>query len=194
VHLRQVGEAALGEGPEEIERRGGLLVRGHQALGIGPARLVLEGLVVHHVAAERRQLHVADALGAGRAGLRELTGNASHLHHRHPGGVRQGDGHLQDDLQLVPDGVRAELGEGLRAVARLQEEGLPVGDLGQLLGQVARLTGEDERRHRRQLRLGPLERVRVGPFGLLRGGELAPGRGAPGGGRSGARHRNRLTP
>ena len=35
VHLREVGEAALGEGPQQVECRGRLLVRGHQAPGSG---------------------------------------------------------------------------------------------------------------------------------------------------------------
>ena len=194
VHLGEVGEATLRERPQEVERRRGLLVRGHQALGVGPARLGLEGLVVDHVAAEGLQLHVADPLGVGRAGLGELSGDAPHLHHGHAGCVGERHRHLQDDLELVPDGVRAELGEGLGAVARLQEEGLTVGHLGQLLGQITPLAGEDERWHRRQSRLRLLERVGVGPLRLLRGGKLAPGRGAPRGGRSGARHRYRLTP
>ena len=194
VHLGEVGEPALGERAQEVERRRRLLVGGHQPRRVGRARLDIEGLVVDHVAAEGRQLDVADPLGAGRARLGELPGDATHLHHRHAGRVGEGHRHLQDDLELVPDGVRVEFVEGLRAVSGLQQKGLAVGHLGQLRGQVARLAGEDQRRHGGQPRLGLLQRVRVGPLGLLGGGELAPGRGAPGGGHSGARHRTRLTP
>ena len=194
VHLGQVGEAALGEGPQEVQRRRRLLVGGHQAPRVGPARLDLEGLVVDHVAPEGLQLHVTDPLGVGRARLGELPGDAPDLDHRHTGRVGQGHRHLQDDLELVPDGVRVEVGEGLGAVARLQEEGLAVGHLRQFRRQVARLAGEDQGWHGGQARLRLLERVRVGPLRLLGGRELAPGRGAPRGGRSGARHRTRLTP
>ena len=116
---------------------------------------------------------------ADRARLGELPGDAAHLDHRHAGGVGQHHRHLQDDLELVPDGVGGELGEGLGAVAGLEQEGVAVGHVGQLRGEVARLAGEDERRQGGQPRLGLLEGVRVGPLRLLRRGELPPGRGCP---------------
>ena len=73
--------------------------------------------------------------------------------------VRQHDGHLQDDLQLVPDGVGREGVERLGAVAGLEQERLARGHLGQAAGQVAGLAGEDQRRHGRQ-RLDGARRAR----------------------------------
>ena len=194
VHLRQVGEAALREGTQEVQRRSRLLVRGHQSLGVRLARLGLERLVVDHVAAERLQLQVPHPLGAGRARLGELPGDAAHLHDRHARRVGQGHRHLQNDLELVPDGVCGELGERLGAVTGLEQEGVAVGHVAELRSEVARLAGEHEGRERAQPRLRLLEGVRVGPLRLLRGGELAPGRGAPRRGVGVARHRTRLTP
>ena len=55
VHLGEVGEPSLGERAQQVERRRRLLVGGDEALGVGPARLGLEGVVVDHVAAERRR-------------------------------------------------------------------------------------------------------------------------------------------
>ena len=77
VHLGEVGEATLGEGAQQVQGRGRLLVGRDQALGVGRARFGLERLVVDHVAAERSELDVADPLGAGRAGLGELPGDAA---------------------------------------------------------------------------------------------------------------------
>ena len=194
VHLREVGETTLGEGTQQVQRRGRLLVGRHEPLRVRQARLGFERLVVDHVAAERGQLGLAHPFHLGRARLGELAGDAAHLHHRHPGRVGEGDGHLQDDLELVPDGVGRVLGEGLGAVAGLEEKGLAVGHLAQLARQVASLAGEHQRRQRGQRGLGLLERIRVGPVRLLGCRELPPGRGAPRGGRGLARHRTRLTP
>jgi hypothetical protein len=170
------------------------LVGSHQSLGIGPARLGFEGLVVDHVAAKRLQLQVTHPFGVGRARLGELPCDATHLDDGHARGIGQGDRHLQDDLELVPDRVGRELGERLGAVTGLQQEGVAVGDVRQLRGEVARLAGEDEGRQGGQPRLGLLQCIRVGPLGLLGGRELPPGRGAPRGGLGRDRHRNRLTP
>ena len=194
VHLGQIGEASLGEGAQQVERRGRLLVGGQQSLGIGPARFDFERLVVDHVTPERRQLQVADPFGGGRTRLGELPGNAAHLDDGDAGGVGESDRHLENDLQLVPDGVGGEFGKRLGAVTGLQQEHVAVGDVRQLRREVACLAGEDEWWHGGQSRLGLLERVRVGPLRLLGGRELPPGRGAPRGGLGWARHRNRLTP
>ncbi len=118
VDLGEVGEATLGEGAQEIERRGGLLVRRHEARRVGAPRVFVECLVVHHVPAERVEFGVADALGRRRARLGELACDPSDLDHRHAGRVGERDRHLQDDLQLVADGIGREVGERLGTVAR----------------------------------------------------------------------------
>ena len=89
------------------------------------------------------------------------------LDHRHAGAVGQHHGHLQDDLELVPDAVGGEVVERLGAVAGLEEEGLAGGHLGQAAVQAPGLAGEDQRGQRGQRLQGWFERVLVGPFRLL---------------------------
>ena len=90
------------------------------------------------------------ALGRRAARLGELARDAAELDHRHAGAVDQHHRHLEDDLQLVPDGVGGEVGERLGAVTGLEEKGLAVGDLGQSGAQAPGLPGEDQRRQDRQ--------------------------------------------
>ena len=60
------------------------------------------------------------------AGLGELSGDAPDLDDRHARRVGERDGHLQDDLQLVANGVGRTLVEGLGAVTGLQQKRLAV--------------------------------------------------------------------
>ena len=57
--------------------------------------------------------------------------------------------------------------ERLGAVARLEQERPPGGDLGERARSCARLAGEDERRQRVQRARPPSTAARVGPLGLL---------------------------
>jgi hypothetical protein len=132
--------------------------------------------VVDQVAAERRQLEVADDLGVGGAGLGELPGDAAHLHGGHPGRVAEHDRHLQDHLERVPDGVGREGVEGLGAVTRLQQERLAGGHLAQVGGEAAGLAGEHQRGEGAQRLDDGVERAGVGPVGLLDGRAMAPRR------------------
>ena len=59
--------------------------------------------------------------------------------------------------------------EGLRAVARLEQERAALRDVGEVLGEPPRLAGEDERGEGAQARLGALQLVEVRPGGLLGG-------------------------
>ena len=179
VDAAEVGKPALGEGPEQVQGGRRLVVRLHQALRVGDAGGVGGGGVVHDVAAEAGQVAVADPLGGRGAGLGELAGDAPHLHHGHAEGVGEDHGHLQDDPQLLPDVDGGERLEALGAVARLEEERLAVGHLGQAGGEVAGLAGEHQRGIGRDLLQGPIEGGIVRPFGLLLGREFVPGRRVP---------------
>jgi hypothetical protein len=53
-----------------------------------------------------------------------LPCDPSYLHYGQARRVGQNYGHLQDDLQLVPDRVRLEVTERFGAVAGLQDEGI----------------------------------------------------------------------
>ena len=126
------------------------------------------------------QLDAVDHLGVRRPRLRELARDATDLHDRHPGGVAQHDRHLQDHLQPVTDPVGGERVEGLGAVARLQEEGPPVGYLTERGGEVAGLAGEDERGEGGELLEAGLERAVVGPRGCCAAGRSRQEVGCPG--------------
>ena len=52
VHAIEVGKATFGEGPQQVERAGRLVVCLHQALGVGDAGFVMRCRVIDHVAAE----------------------------------------------------------------------------------------------------------------------------------------------
>ena len=127
----EVGEASLGEGPDEVQRRGGLVVGLDEAVRIGHAGGHIETRTVDVVTAERRQVDVADAFRRAGPRLGELPGDAADLDDRRAERVREHDGHLEDDAQLLPDVVGGELLERFGAVAGLEEERPPRGDLGQ---------------------------------------------------------------
>ncbi len=82
VHAREVGEAALGVRAQQVQRRGRLVVRLDEPRRIGPPCLGRRCRAVHDVAAEHRQVDVADALGGSRPRLRELAGDAPDLDRR----------------------------------------------------------------------------------------------------------------
>ena len=103
VHPAEVGEAALGERAQQVQRGGRLVVGLHQPLGVGDAGGLGGRVAVDDVAAEAGQLEVADLLGVAGARLGELAGDAADLHHRHAERVGEHDRHLQDDAQLLAD-------------------------------------------------------------------------------------------
>ncbi len=146
MDARQRGVAALGEGPEQVQGRRRLAVGLDLAERIGPARHRVELEAVDDVAAIGRQLDPAHRLGRRRAGLGELAGDPADLHHRQAGAEGEHDRHLQEHPQRVPYLVGVEIGEGLGAVAALQQKGLAGGDVGELVLEGPRLAGEDERR------------------------------------------------
>ena len=131
VHPREVGEPALGEGADEVQRRGRLVVRLDEPVGVRHPSGDVEAGAVDDVAAERGEIDITDALCRAGPGLGELAGDPTDLHDRDPHRVRQHDGHLEDDAQLLPDVVGRELLERLGAVAGLEQERTAGGDLGQ---------------------------------------------------------------
>ncbi len=167
MHARQVGESALGEGAEQVQGGRALVVHAQQPLGVGPARLGRERVIVDHVATERWQLDAVARLGVGRPRLRELSGDATDLHGGDAAAVGEHDGHLQDDLELVADRVGRERIERLGAVARLQDEGVSLAGGAQGGHERARFACEHERREPAQLVEHAVERADIGPLGLL---------------------------
>ena len=175
----QVGEAALGEGPQQVQRRGRLVVGLHQPLRVRQAGGHRRRLAVDDVAPEARQLGAVHDLGGRGAGLGELAGDAADLHDGHPDGVGEHHRHLQDHPELLPDADRGEVVEALGAVAGLEEEGVAGRHLGERALQGPSLAGEDQRRVGADLLDGALQVGLVGPVGLLCSGEGPPRRRGP---------------
>ncbi len=98
------------------------------------------------MASKNIQLKIANPFRPGRPGFGELAGDSTYLHHRNTSGVGEGYRHLQDDLQLVSDGIGRELRKRFGAVAGLEQEGLTASHVGQLLGHAPGFAGENERR------------------------------------------------
>ena len=170
VHLAQVGETALGERTDEVQRRGRGAVDLEQPLGVVPAGLRRELQAVDRVTAVRRERHAVAGLGVGAARLGELAGDPADLHHRHLRAVGQDHGHLQQGLDLVPDRVRGGVDEGLGAVATLEQEGLAARDGAEALLEGVALAGEDQRREHLELGDDGVQRGTVRPVGGARGG------------------------
>ncbi len=112
-------------------------------------------------------LEIADALGVGGSGLGELSGHAADLHDGHAHREREYDRHLEDDAELLPDVVSGEVVEALGAVSGLEQEGVAGGDSGEGRLQRARLAGEHQRGHRRDLLEGGVVLALVGPGRLV---------------------------
>ena len=180
VDLAEIGEAALRERPQQVERGGGLVVAPEHPPGVGRPRLSGRLVAVHDVAAERRQNEVADGLGRLGAGLDELAGDPADLHHRQAGRVREHGRHLQDDLQLLPQVRRVPVVERLGAVAGLEQERPALDHVREPVEQASGLAGEDERRHPADLGADLFQPRLVGPVGLLERREAAPRRRRPG--------------
>ncbi|MCO5546650.1 hypothetical protein L7F22_000084 [Adiantum nelumboides] len=166
VDLGQVGQAGRGQAADQVHRRARVGVGAHHPRRVRDPAGRVGRQAVDDVAAVGRQAHRVD-VGAARLGV--LPGDPPDLHHRHRGAVGQHDGHLQ---QRADGGADVRLGvvdERLGAVAALQQERLPVRDVGE-----PRLQPVDLRRqHHRRDGLEDLPHVahlrRVGPLGLLGG-------------------------
>ena len=174
VYLTQVGETTLREGANEIDRGCRGVVPLHETAGICLARLRREVEAVDDVAAVRRKGHVSAGLGVARARLGELSGHPAHLDHRGGGTVGEHHSHLQHRFDAIADGVGGRPGEGLGAVAALQQEGLAARGGGETLTQHVDLTGKDEGRQRSDLRRGCLHQRGIRPPGLLLDRQCAP--------------------
>ncbi len=180
VHLRQVGEAALRERAEQVQRRDRLVVRLDHPLGIRNPRLGSRLVRVDRVTAERRQLDAVHDLRRRRARLRELTRDPPDLHHRKRCAVGEHRGHLEQHLQALADRDRGDLPERLGAVPCLEEECPALAGLAQRALQSPRLAGEDQWRELPQAIAHLVHHGRVRPAGLLQRGERPPRGRRPG--------------
>ena len=162
------GETTAGVGAQQVEGGRGGRVRPQDPLRVrGP----LAVQVVDHVAAVGQQPR---GVQVGRPRLGVLAGDPAELHHRHGRAVGEHHRHLQQHPDLARDvGLRAG-GEGLRAVAALQQERLAPRHLGQPLTQLVDLGGHHQRRHPGQGQRDLAQRPGVRPVRLLRRRQLPP--------------------
>ena len=182
VDLVEIGIAAAGKGAQQVERCRRLQIAAQHALRIGRARLRREGDIVDIVAAVAGQRDAVLLLVIARTRLGELAGHAAHLHHRHLAGKGHHHGHLQQHAERVTNGVGVEFGKALGAITALQQEGIAGRDIGQPVGQIARLAGKDQRRIGAQFGFDGGERASIGILRKLAGLAGAPAVRGPVGG------------
>jgi hypothetical protein len=127
-------------------------VAGHEACGVGRARRQVKRVDI--VAAKGENLAAtAGGAAAARRGLHllgarlgELAGQPRNAQRRHARAPRQHQRHLQQNAQLLLNGLRRAVGKALRAVAALQQEALALGHLRQLRAQRVHLARRHQRR------------------------------------------------
>ncbi len=149
----QVGVAAGGERPQQVQRRRRLSVGLDLAAWVGLARLSRKLDVVDDIAPIARQGHAADRLDAGRAGLGELACDAADLDDRRGGRKGHHHRHLQEDAKEVANIVGRMLAEAFGTVSTLQHEGFARHGAPERPLQFARFAGENERRIAAELTL-----------------------------------------
>ncbi len=171
----EIGEAAVDQRADEVERQRRAVVAAHHAPGVGTAVLGRERQSVHQVAAIGRQRHVAARLEVLGARLGVLPGEATDADHPLLRAVHQHQAHLEQDLELAGDDLGRAVLEALGAVAALEQEALPVRGLGQEPAQRLDLPRGDQRRQPRQGLGGAIHLDRVGIARLLRRGQSFPG-------------------
>ena len=120
----EIGEAAVDQRADEVERERGALVAAQHAPGIGTAILGGERQPVDEVAAVGRQRDVAARLEVLGARLGVLAGEAADADHPLLRAVHQHQAHLQQDLELAGDDLGRAVVEALGAVAALEQEAL----------------------------------------------------------------------
>ncbi len=99
----EVGVAAGGEGPEEVQGRSGLAIGFELPARIRLARLRREFDVVDDIAAIGRQRDAVDGFEVRGARLGELAGDAPDFDDRRGGGERHDHRHLQKHPEEIAD-------------------------------------------------------------------------------------------
>jgi hypothetical protein len=180
MHLMQVGKTALGEGAQQVQGGGGLVIGLQQTIRVRHAALFVETDAVDDVAAIGRQGDAIDGFVVGGARLGELPGHAPDLDHRATGGEGHDNRHLQQHLEGVADFRGGKLEEALGAVATLQQKRATLGHFGKLTAQLAGFTGEHQWRITGQRLLDTQHVICIGVLGLLLDRQGPPAVGAPG--------------
>ena len=179
MRVFQIGKAAGGKSPDEVERRRRLVVGLQLPRRIRHAGRGGKIIAIDNIAAIAGQLDAAHGFAIRRARLGELPGDTADLDDRRPRAKRQHHGHLQENLEEIADIIGRMLAKGFGAIATLQQEGLARRNLGQSLLQLARLARKHQRRKTRNLALDIAQGLQVGIDRGLQNGLFAPGIWAP---------------
>ena len=150
LRVMQVGETAVAQRADEIQRERGAFVAAQQQRRIRLARLGGELGTIDEIAAERRQRDAVARLGVGRSGFGVLAGHAADANDRLLESVQQHETHLQQDLELLRDLVRFALFERLGAVAAHEQELVATLRVGETLAQLLDFPRHHERRQLRE--------------------------------------------
>jgi len=182
LRVVQIGEAALDQRTHEVQRQRRALITAQQQLRIRRTPLGGKVRTVDQVTAIARQRDPGPGLGVRRAGLGVLTGHAPHADDGFLEAVQQHETHLQQDLELLGDGVGFTIGKHLRTVTPLQQKSLAALGGGQARPQGLDLPGDDNRREPGDVRHDPFERARIVINRLLLGRPRLPAGAVPGAG------------
>ena len=180
LRMVQIREPALDQRAHEVQGQRGALVAAQQQLGVRRTRLGGEFRTIDQVSAIARQRDPAARLGVRRAGLGVLTGHAPDADDGFLQSVQQHETHLQQDLELLGDGVRFAIGKRFRTVTALQQKRLPALGGGEAPAQRLDLPGDHDRRQPRDVRHNPLECARIRIHRLLLGRPRLPAGAVPG--------------
>ena len=164
VQAVQVGQAGAGDRPRQVHRRRRVGVRADEPARVRPARLGRGLERVDHVTAVGRQPRRVD-VRAARLGV--LAGDAAELDDGHRRAVGEHHGHLQQRPDRPAQVRLVVVDEGLRAVAALEQERVPAGDLPEPHLQPVHLGRDRDRRHALQQRPHPAQVLGIWPRRLL---------------------------
>jgi hypothetical protein len=130
--MMEVGEAAVDERSDEVEREGGPLVAAQQQHRIRHSIGLGELDAVDDVAAVAGQADAIPGFDVRRTRLGVLAGEPTHPNDPPLRPVDEHERHLEEDLQLAGDDAALAFIEALGAVASLEEEAITAGSLGEL--------------------------------------------------------------
>ena len=176
----QVREAPGGEGPQVVQRGGGMEIGFQHPARIWPAAGRFRLQAVDEVAPVAGQFAAMHHFRGSAAGLGELAGDASHPDHGLAAPVRERHGHLQEDPQLAFDGFRGAVLELLGAIPALEQEPATGGRLGEKAPQARHLLGHHQGWHAAKTGEIAFEFRRIVVDRLLLGREALPAVGVPG--------------
>ena len=175
----QVGETAVDQRPDEIQRQGRPSVGPQHDLGIRLAVGRGEPGAVDQVAPVAWQRFPVPRLVIGAAGLGVLSGHAADADDRLAQADEHDERHLQQDLDFLDNVVRSALVEVLRAIAALQQKCLTALGGCEVLLQSLDLPARHERRQLAEFAHNRFETILVGISGLLGGVASLPTRRMP---------------